>query len=48
MAIGANAVVFSVLIALILHPLHVRNAETLHGVQDGKEPYTCFQSDAPR
>src|SRR5580700_1654707 len=44
MAIGANAVVFSVLNALILHPLHVRNAETLFGVQDGKEPHTSFQS----
>jgi predicted permease len=44
MAIGANAVVFSVLNALILHPLHVRSAETLYGVQDGKAPYTSFQS----
>ena len=44
MAIGANAVVFSVLNALILHPLHVRNAEKLFGVQDGKEPHTSFQS----
>ena len=44
MAIGANAVVFSVLNALILHPLHVRNVETLYGIQDGKEPHTSFQS----
>lgn len=37
MAIGANAVVFSVLNALILHPLHVPNADTLWAIQHGNE-----------
>ena len=37
MAIGANAVVFSVLNALILHPLHVPNANTLYAIQYGNE-----------
>jgi len=37
MAIGANAVVFSVLNALILHPLHVPNADTLYAIQHGNE-----------
>ena len=37
MAIGANAVVFSVLNALILHPLHVANADTLWAIQHGNE-----------
>src|SRR6202522_2186768 len=35
MAIGANAVVFSVLNALILHPLHIPQAETFYGIQHG-------------
>src|SRR5262249_13233499 len=40
MAIGANAVVFSVLNALILHPLHVPNADTLYAIQHGNQlPY---------
>src|SRR5580704_14440225 len=37
LAIGANAVVFSVLNALILHPLHVPHAESLYGIQHGNE-----------
>jgi predicted permease len=37
MAIGANAVVFSVLNALILNPLHVPNAESLYAIQHGNE-----------
>lgn len=37
MAIGANAVVFSVLNALILHPLRVPNADTLWAIQHGNE-----------
>jgi predicted permease len=37
MAIGANAVVFGVLNALILHPLHVPQAESLYGIQHGNE-----------
>ena len=37
MAIGANAVVFSVINALILHPLHVTNAESLYAIQHGNE-----------
>jgi predicted permease len=43
MAIGANAVVFSVLNALILHPLHVPNADTLWGIQHGNET-SLYQS----
>jgi predicted permease len=43
MAIGANAVVFSVLNALILHPLHVPNPETLWGIQHGNET-SLYQS----
>jgi predicted permease len=43
MAIGANAVVFSVLNALILHPLHVPQAETFYGIQHGNEA-SSFQS----
>jgi predicted permease len=43
MAIGANAVVFSVLNALILHPLHVPDAETLYGIQHGNEA-SLYQS----
>jgi predicted permease len=43
-AIGANAVVFSVLNALILHPpLHVPNVETLYGIQHGDEA-SSYQS----
>ena len=37
MAIGANAVVFSVLNALILRPLHVPHAESLYRIQHGSE-----------
>jgi predicted permease len=43
MAIGANAVVFSVLNALILHPLHVPDAESLYGIQHGNEA-SSYQS----
>jgi predicted permease len=43
MAIGANAVVFGVLNALILHPLHVPQAESLYGIQHGNED-SSFQS----
>jgi predicted permease len=44
LAIGANAVVFSVLNALILHPpLHVASPETLYGVQHGNEA-SSYQS----
>ena len=43
MAIGANAVVFGVLNALILHPLHVPQAESLYGIQHGNEP-SSYQS----
>jgi predicted permease len=37
LGIGANAVVFSVLNALILHPLHVPDAESLYGIQHGNQ-----------
>jgi predicted permease len=43
MAIGANAVVFGVLNALILHPLHVPQAESLYGIQHGNEA-SSYQS----
>ena len=43
MAIGANAVVFSVMNALILHPLHVPQAESLYGIQHGNEA-SSYQS----
>src|SRR5271154_6510000 len=43
MAIGANAVVFSVLNALILHPLHIPQAESFYGIQHGNEP-SSYQS----
>src|SRR5271169_1061490 len=43
MAIGANAVVFSVLNALILHPLHVPQAESFYGIQHGNEA-SSYQS----
>jgi predicted permease len=43
MAIGANAVVFSVMNALILHPLHVPQAETFYGIQHGNEA-SSYQS----
>jgi predicted permease len=43
MAIGANAVVFGVLNALILNPLHVPQAESLYGIQHGNED-SSFQS----
>jgi predicted permease len=43
MAIAANAVVFSVLNALILHPLHVANADTLWAIQHGNEA-SLYQS----
>src|SRR5882762_4034106 len=43
MAIGANAVVFSGLNALILHPLHVPQAESLYGIQHGNEA-SSYQS----
>jgi predicted permease len=43
MGIGANAVVFGVLNALILHPLHVPQAESLYGIQHGNED-SSYQS----
>jgi predicted permease len=43
MAIGANAVVFSVLNALILDPLHIPQAESFYGIQHGNEP-SSYQS----
>jgi predicted permease len=43
-AIGANAVVFSVLNALLLHPpLHVPHVETLYGIQHGDQA-SSYQS----
>jgi len=45
MAIGANAVVFSVLNALILHPLHLPHAESLYAIQRANEA-SCYQSYA--
>jgi len=43
LGIGANAVVFSVLNALILHPLHLPDAESLYGIQHGNEA-SSYQS----
>ncbi len=37
LAIGANAVVFGVLNALILHPQYVPRAESLYGIQHGSD-----------
>jgi len=45
MAIGANAVVFGVLNALILHPLNVPDAESLYAIQRGNEA-SSYQSYA--
>jgi len=42
LAIGANAVVFGVMDALILRPLHVPQSETLYGTEYGD--YSGFQS----
>lgn len=42
LAIGANAVVFGVMNALILHPRYVPQAETLYGIQHGSD--NGFQS----
>jgi predicted permease len=39
LAIGANAVVFGVLNGLILRPLHVPDARTLHAIQRGNHTY---------
>jgi len=36
-AIGANAVVFSIMNALILNPLHVPDAESLYAIQHGND-----------
>ena len=38
LAIGANAVVFSVLNAVVLHPLHVPQSQNLFLVQRGQFP----------
>src|SRR5258708_586886 len=43
LGIGANAVVFSVLNALILHPLHLPQSESLYGIQHGNEA-SSYQS----
>src|SRR5271166_1118136 len=44
LGIGANAIVFSVMNALILHPpLHVPNPESLYGLQHGNEA-SSYQS----
>ena len=45
MSIGANAVVFSVMNALILNPLHLPQAESLYAIQRGNET-SCYQSYA--
>jgi len=45
LAIGANAVVFSVLNALILHPLDLPGAESLYAIQRANEA-SCYQSYA--
>jgi predicted permease len=42
LAIGANAVVFSVMNALVLHPRYAPHAESLYGLQHGSE--NGFQS----
>ena len=42
LAIGANAVVFGVMDALVLHPLDVPKADSLYGTQYGAD--TGFQS----
>lgn len=42
LAIGANAVVFGVMDALVLHTIHVPNAKSLYGTQYGADP--GFQS----
>ncbi|HEX4312075.1 MAG TPA: ADOP family duplicated permease, partial [Acidobacteriaceae bacterium] len=39
LAIGANAVVFSMLNGLVLHPLHVPDARSLYALQRGNETY---------
>jgi predicted permease len=43
LGIGANAVVFSVLNALVLHPLHIPQAESFYGIQHGNEA-SSYQS----
>ena len=43
LAIGANAVVFGVLNALILRPLNVPQPESLYGIQHGSE-HSMFES----
>ena len=43
LGIGANAIVFSVVNALILHPLDVPQAESLYGIEHGNE-HSMYES----
>ena len=45
MSIGANAVVFSIMNALILNPLHLPHAKSLYSIQHGNDP-SALQSYA--
>ena len=44
LAIGANAVVFGVLNALILRPLNVPQAQSLYAIERGSDKASCNQS----